>query len=63
MDQGPAPDEMTNLYTGSMSAVEADQIVTGTVVGLTDKEVVVDIGFKSDGVVAKNEFGEVPGGR
>lgn len=60
MDQGQAPDEMTDLYSGSLSAVEADQIVTGTVVGLTDKEVVVDIGFKSDGVVAKNEFGEVP---
>ncbi|WP_420454179.1 30S ribosomal protein S1 [Rubrivirga sp.] len=60
MDQGQAPDEMEDLYSGSLSAVEADQIVTGTVVGLTDKEVVVDIGFKSDGVVAKNEFGEVP---
>ncbi len=60
MDQGVDSDEMTTLYSGSLSAVEADQIVTGTVVGLTDKEVVVDIGFKSDGVVAKNEFGEVP---
>jgi small subunit ribosomal protein S1 len=60
MDEGHAPDEMETLYAGSMSAVEADQIVTGTVVGLTEKEVVVDIGFKSDGVVAKNEFKEVP---
>ncbi|MGB3543983.1 30S ribosomal protein S1, partial [Rubrivirga sp.] len=59
-DTGAATDEMTELYGSSMSAVEADQIVTGTVVGLTDKEVVVDIGFKSDGVVAKNEFGEDP---
>ena len=60
MDRGQAPDEMTDLYSRSLSEVEADQIVTGTVVGLTDKEVVVDIGFKSDGVVAKNEFGETP---
>ena len=60
MDRGQAPDEMTDLYSRSLSEVEADQIVTGRVVGLTDKEVVVDIGFKSDGVVAKNEFGEVP---
>lgn len=59
-DLGAAPDEMTDLYSNSLSEVEADQIVTGTVVGLTDKEVVVDIGFKSDGVVAKNEFGETP---
>ncbi len=60
MDEGAAPDEMADLYGRSLSAVEADQIVTGKVVGLTEKEVVVDIGFKSDGVVAKNEFGEVP---
>ena len=60
MDEGREPDEMETLYGSSMSAVEADQIVTGKVVGLTEKEVVVDIGFKSDGVVAKNEFGEVP---
>ena len=60
MNQGRDSDEMTDLYSGSLSAVEADQIVTGTVVGLTDKEVVVDIGFESDGVVAKNEFGETP---
>ena len=60
MDEGAPPDEMEDLYANSMSAVEADQIVTGRVVGLTDKEVVVDIGFKSDGVVAKNEFGETP---
>ncbi|MEO0559524.1 MAG: 30S ribosomal protein S1 [Bacteroidota bacterium] len=59
-DHGAAPDEMASLYENSLSAVEADQIVTGTVVGLTDKEVVVDIGFKSDGVVAKNEFGIIP---
>ncbi len=60
MEEGATPDEMEDLYANSMSAVEADQIVTGKVVGLTEKEVVVDIGFKSDGVVAKNEFGETP---
>jgi len=52
--------DLTEAYANSMSDVEADQVVVGTVVGLTDKEVVVDIGFKSDGVVAKNEFNETP---
>lgn len=52
--------DLTEAYANSMSEVEADQVVEGTVVGLTDKEVVVDIGFKSDGVVAKNEFAETP---
>ena len=52
--------DMVDLVDESMNAVEADELVMGRVVSITDKEVVVDIGFKSDGVVAKNEFGVVP---
>ncbi len=52
--------EMISMIDDSMSEVESDQIVVGRVVAITDKEVVVDIGFKSDGVVGKNEFSEVP---
>ena len=52
--------DMISMYEGSMSDVESDQIVVGRVVAITDKEVVVDIGFKSDGVVGKNEFSETP---
>ncbi len=52
--------DMIAMIDDSMSEVESDQIVVGRVVAITDKEVVVDIGFKSDGVVGKNEFSEVP---
>ena len=52
--------DMISMIDQSMSEVESDQIVVGRVVAITDKEVVVDIGFKSDGVVGKNEFSEVP---
>ena len=52
--------DMISMIDASMSEVESDQIVVGRVVAITDKEVVVDIGFKSDGVVGKNEFSEVP---
>lgn len=52
--------DLIEMVENSMSDVESDQIVIGRVVAITDKEVVVDIGFKSDGVVAKNEFAEVP---
>ena len=51
---------MIEMIEQSMSEVESDQIVVGRVVAITDKEVVVDIGFKSDGVVGKNEFSETP---
>lgn len=53
----PASDEeLIRLYESSMTSVTENDIVTGRIVSMTDKEIVVDIGFKSDGVVSKNEF-------
>jgi small subunit ribosomal protein S1 len=52
-------DELLELYEGSMANVTEGEIITGRIVSMTDKEIVVDIGFKSDGVVAKNEFDRV----
>ena len=67
MDSGASGDgvaltdaDFITMVDGSMSDVDEHSLTTGTVVGMTDKEIVVDIGFKSDGVVAKNEFNEVP---
>lgn len=50
--------ELLDLYEASMTMVEENEIVTGRVVTLGDKDVVIDIGFKSDGIVARNEFDE-----
>ncbi|OZC02253.1 30S ribosomal protein S1 [Rubricoccus marinus] len=67
MDSGASGDgvqlsdnDFISMVDSSMSDVDEHSLTTGTVVGMTDKEIVVDIGFKSDGVVAKNEFNEVP---
>ncbi|HYE95931.1 MAG TPA: 30S ribosomal protein S1 [Rubricoccaceae bacterium] len=49
-------EDLRKLYETSLSEVAEGEIVPGRVVAITDKEIVVDIGFKSDGVVAKNEF-------
>ncbi len=49
-------EELLELYESSMTAVTEGEIVVGRVVSKTEKEIVLDIGFKSDGVVAKNEF-------
>ncbi|MFN3597644.1 MAG: 30S ribosomal protein S1 [Rubricoccaceae bacterium] len=59
-DGAPSDDDLAALYEGSMNAVAEGEVVTGHVVAITDKDVVVDIGFKSDGLVAKNEFPEPP---
>ncbi|HLG36424.1 MAG TPA: 30S ribosomal protein S1 [Bacteroidia bacterium] len=49
-----------NLYTQSLSTIAANQIVDGTIVAITEKDVVVNIGFKSDGLVPLAEFRHIP---
>jgi small subunit ribosomal protein S1 len=43
---------------GTLNSINERELVIGTVVGLTDKDVIVNIGFKSDGLVSKSEFRE-----
>src|SRR5262245_44327018 len=44
------------LYGNSLNTINDLQIVEGTVVAKNSREVVVNIGYKSDGVVALSEF-------
>ncbi len=44
------------LYDKTLSTVAVDEVVTGTVIQMTSREVVVNIGYKSEGVVSLNEF-------
>ena len=48
--------EMEAQYTKDLKILEENVIVTGTVVSLTSSDVVLNIGFKSDGMVPINEF-------
>ncbi len=43
-------------YGNTMKSIEVHQVIEGTVVALTDREVVVNIGYKSEGVLPLNEF-------
>ena len=56
VDEGPSRSELMTLIESTLTAVSEHDIVPGKVVAVGDKDVVIDIGFKSDGVVAKNEF-------
>jgi len=44
------------LYTGTLNTVSEKEVLEGTVISLNKREVVVDIGYKSDGIVSVNEF-------
>jgi len=47
--------KMVEQYEQSFNAITEQQVVEGTIVSITDREVVVNIGFKSDGVIPASE--------
>ncbi|MES2727417.1 MAG: 30S ribosomal protein S1 [Bacteroidota bacterium] len=53
-------EQMASAYEKTLSAITEKEIVKGTVVGFTEKEVVLNIGFKSDGLIARTEFRDTP---
>ncbi|MFN8240168.1 MAG: 30S ribosomal protein S1 [Bacteroidales bacterium] len=44
------------MYDQTLSTVAVDEVVKGTVIQMTSREVVINIGYKSEGVVSLNEF-------
>ena len=48
--------ELLDLYGDTVGQLNEREVIQGTIVSVTDREVVVNIGFKSDGLVARNEF-------
>ncbi len=48
--------EYADTYEATLTSVQEKEVVKGTVVAVTKKEVVVNIGSKSEGVIPINEF-------
>ncbi|MCD6355249.1 MAG: 30S ribosomal protein S1 [Prolixibacteraceae bacterium] len=48
--------DLENLYNGTLNTVNEKEVLEGKVISLNKREVVVDIGYKSDGIVSLNEF-------
>ncbi len=46
----------TAAYDATLNQVSEGQVVDGTVISIDKKEVIVNIGYKSDGVIAASEF-------
>lgn len=53
-------DEMEKLYSGTVTTVDTGEVVQGIVVGINDRDVILNIGFKSDGLVPLAEFKDMP---
>ena len=52
--------ELLEMYDETMKSIEQGGIVTGTVLMVTENSVIVDIGFKSEGSISLQEFGDTP---
>ncbi len=48
--------EIEEAYGKTLSQVNNHEVVEGTVISVNKREVLVDIGYKSDGVISANEF-------
>ncbi len=49
-------EDITAKYNQSLSNVQVGEVVEGTVTGITKREVVVNIGYKSEGIIPVTEF-------
>jgi small subunit ribosomal protein S1 len=49
-------EEMVSLYDASMRHLSEGEIVEGTVIDVTSSNVVIDVGYKSEGLVPASEF-------
>ena len=49
------------VYEGTFVQLQDGEMILGTVVGITKTDVVLNIGFKSDGLVSLNEFRDLQG--
>jgi small subunit ribosomal protein S1 len=47
---------LEDLYSDTLSSITEHEVIPGTVVAISQREVVVNIGYKSDGVLPFNEF-------
>ncbi|MCX7862890.1 MAG: 30S ribosomal protein S1 [Bacteroidales bacterium] len=48
--------QLEDLYAKTLSTIVENEVIEGTVVAMNKREVVVNIGYKSEGVISLNEF-------
>ena len=49
-------DDILEEYQGTFNDISENQIISAKVIGISDSDVMVDIGFKSEGLISRSEF-------
>ena len=55
-EYGVSKEEVEQMYSQTLSTVIENEVVEGTVVAVSKREVLVNIGYKSEGIISINEF-------
>ena len=59
-DEKPSEDDnqktLSEEYKGTFNDISENQIISAKVIGISDSDVMVDIGFKSEGLINRSEF-------
>ncbi|MBW8050753.1 MAG: 30S ribosomal protein S1 [Cytophagales bacterium] len=53
-------EKLEKMYAGTLNEISEKEVVKGTIVSVTDRNVILSIGFKSDGLVSISEFRDIP---
>jgi len=56
VEQTEISEDIQDQYLGSISEISENQVLTGRVIGMNDKDILIDIGFKSEGLIDRSEF-------
>jgi len=52
------PSELSEAYNNTLIDISEHELINGRVVGMNDRDVLIDIGFKSEGLIDRSEFNE-----
>ncbi|MBP3943262.1 30S ribosomal protein S1 [Sphingobacteriaceae bacterium WQ 2009] len=52
--------KLEEQYAGTFNSINQGEIIEGVVVSINNKDVVLNVGFKSDGLVSLSEFRDLP---
>ena len=50
------PEEIREQYLSTFKDISENDMINGRVIGITDNDILVDIGFKSEGIIDRSEF-------
>ena len=56
LNPNEVPDELEKKYSSTFGDISEHSLIEGRVVGMNDRDVLIDIGFKSEGIIDRSEF-------